>query len=195
MQTLQPGSIVLIHNEGFIPSMIRKHMRLYGNLHNKGYYVDYNHSEVIVKGVNDGMMYTFSARASGGEMSLAGEYYEKNPNHLILKPITPLSEKENEALWMYAVDITYLNKRKYQYSMFFGWIHALKVYMTFPFLSTRAKNRLINKVFGSDDSKIYCFEVALLSAKLIDRYQGNTNIASIYDIYENPYYKPLIDLS
>ena len=191
---LQPGSIILVHNKGFLPSMIRKHMRLYGNLYNKGYYVDYNHAEVIVKGVNDGLMYTFSARASGGEMSLAGEYYKENPDILIMEPLVSISEAENERLWSYAIDVCFINKRKYQYNNFFAWIHALKVQMTFPFMSKQKKEKLMKMMFRKGDGTIYCFEIGSRAARLIDRGHGDPDMVSIYDIYENLYYKPSIKL-
>jgi len=91
--------------------------------------------------------------------------------------------------------VCFINKRKYQYNVFFAWIHALKIQTTFPFLSKRAKERMMKSIFRKGDASISCYEISIRSSYLLDRGHGDPDMPSVYDLYENPYYKPSIQLT
>lgn len=174
---MKAGSIILVYSKGFLPDQIRAHMAMYARQTGREP-SRWNHAETVIE--YRGRLVSMGARAKGAEMSPLYEYLKDHPDHLILEPLEPLTDHEIMTLEDYADDVCFRRKRKYQYGMFLAWVHYIKSWGLWQWI-------------GKGDKRVYCFELSARCAALISRWRHNRslNLVSIYDLLENPDYKPI----
>lgn len=172
---MKPGSIILVKSKGFIPAQIRKHMAIWAKMTGREP-LPWNHAETIVR--YRGHLVSMGARANGAEITPLDEYLKTHPDYIILEPVKELTENELVRLEMYCEHICFKDKRPYQNFMFLAWVHKIK---------TWGLMQWGNKT----DKRVYCYELAARCCQLLDRWPGDINLISVYELYENPNFKKI----
>ena len=170
---MKPGSILLIQSKGFLPDQIRLHMRIWAKLTGTKPSL-YNHAETIIR--YRGNMVSMGARAGGAEITALEDYLSQHPNYTVLEPVIDLNDREIFQLETYCEDVCFRNKRPYQKAMFLAWIAKLKSFGLFNW-------------GDQSDKKLYCYELSARCASLVNRWDGEVGLVSVYQILENRHYQ------
>lgn len=168
---MKPGSIILVKTKGFLPDQIRLHMAIYAKQTGRKP-LPYNHAEIVVS--YKGELVSMGARSKGAEITLLDEYLSKHPDHIVLEPVMDLTPLQVVILEDYCHEVCFEDKRPYQYLMFLGWIAKIKARFNWG---------------EKGDKRVYCYELAALCAKRVNRWDGDIGLVSVYDLYENKHYK------
>lgn len=199
---MKPGATIFVYHTGFLPAMIRAHMKLWRRITGRDYSLPWNHTEKVVPihpvvyskymeplygpprtedmYLNDWIMVSCSAREKGGEMTPLSIYLEEHPVHHIKVPLIPLSPGQMKRMETYALDICFFNKRKYEKMMFLKWVKRIQT------LGGYNPKR-------TDDKQIYCYEVVNEFDKLTGLTENKDGLVDIYQLWENPNFKSVTE--
>lgn len=196
---MKPGSTIFVYHTGFLPAAIRFHMKLWRFVIGKKYTLPWNHVEKVVPitinswirffqddygqpstndiiSIDDGTMFILmscSARTKGAEMTPLSIYLKEHPVHQVKQPLKSLDITQAYQLQAYALDMCFLNPRKYEKIMFLKWVKRIQTLGGYNPKHT-------------DDKQVYCFEIVNEFDKLLGLAPDQDGLVDIYQLWENP---------
>lgn len=198
---MKPGSTIYVYHTGFLPAMIRFHMKLWRFIIGKKYTLPWNHTEKVVPitmnswntyfqddygqpSTNDiisisGTLFILmacSARAKGAEMTPLSVYLKDHPVHQVKQPVIDLTLIQANKLERYAIAMCFIYQRKYEKMMFLKWIKRIQ---TLGGYNPR----------HTDDREVYCFEIVNEFDRMMGLAPDRDGLVDIYQLWENPNFK------
>ena len=194
------GSIVLERGTSFLARQIIYHMKILAVLTGRKP-AEYSHAEFLIwneyekfvdltdnKGrkkqfrLERKTLYTVGARSKGIEISEVSDYYTHNE----IKVRVPKKLLTFEENWYLMQHFLLHDPAKYQYGNFAVWITDLKIQPWLLILKPEKRKKLLEKIWlgTRKDKRFYCYRFVADMIKSIDRWTGDDDRVSIYDLLE-----------